>query len=71
MNNTSGNQDREIDAAVSHGEEASTHVSNLVDIIEGMDAEIERLKDEVTKLESALGDAQDRIHELGVELEEK
>jgi len=56
MNHLSGNQSREINRAVSHGEEASEHITNLISIIEDLDAKISEKEAEIDKLNDTIMD---------------
>jgi len=69
MNHTSGSQDHEITAAISHGEAASSHVSNLVGIIEDLETKIDAQKEEIERLEGELVDSQEEVKRLNHQID--
>lgn len=75
MNHTTGNQDSDISAAETHGQEADTHVSNLVAIIQDLDDKVTAWQeaagtDDPRSLARLLSERESHIDELESQLEE-
>ena len=59
MDNTTSNQDKEIEAA-----QSSDHVSNLVAIIEQLDSELTEAKGTISERDDEIGDLKSQINDL-------